>query len=416
VVNFSFAKRELIVLVILLAVSFTVRALLFPLKGYPIDTNDFASWFNTAATHGIRPFYTETWADYPPFNVYIFWLFGSLAKSFSTISVVNFIKLAPNLFDLGTAALIYFFVRKQSSFKLAIVATALYAFNPAVIFNAAVWGQFDAIYTFFLVLSLLLALKSKPELSAVSLAVALLTKPQAIALVPLIAFLIYTKSGLKKTVFSLAAFAVTIAVIVLPFQWNGPPLSSLAQLYFGGFGQYAVTSVNAFNLWGLYGLWISDQGLFTIGWGLFGAFSVFILYFFYKRFKVSGEMIALFSSFMFFFAFFMLPTRIHERYLFPAISVLALMFPLIKKARPFYLVLTATLLINEAYVLYWLNRSYPNAGPNLTGDPVVLAVSAINLFMLLYASLLMWFELKGRKIFNTNGTKLEESESGGEKK
>jgi hypothetical protein len=93
---------------------------------------------------------------------------------------------------------------------------------------------------------------------------------------------------------------------------------------------------------------------------------------------------------MLFFAFFMLPTRIHERYLFPAISMLALMFPFLKKTRPLYAVLTTTFLINQAYVLYWLNVSYPNAGPNLTGDPVVLAVSAINLLMLVYASILMW--------------------------
>ena len=80
----------------MLAVSFIVRLLLFPLQGYQIDTNDFTSWFNTAATHGIRPFYTVTWADYPPFNVYIFWVFGSIANSAATfgISVVNFIKLA----------------------------------------------------------------------------------------------------------------------------------------------------------------------------------------------------------------------------------------------------------------------------------------------------------------------------------
>ena len=145
-----------------------------------------------------------------------------------------------------------------------------------------------------------------------------------------------------------------------------------------------------FNLWGLYALWASDWiGLFYVGWALFIAFAGFILYFFHKRFKVSGEMVAVFSAFMFFFAFFMLPTRIHERYLFPAISMLALMFPLVKKIRPFYIVLTGTLLANEAYVLYWLNSSYPNAGPNLTGDPVVLAVSAINLLMLIYASILM---------------------------
>ena len=92
-VNFSFAKRELVILAIMLAVFFIVRLLLFPLQGYPIDTGDFTSWFNTAATHGIRPFYTVTWADYPPFNVYIFWLFGSLAKTFSNVNVVNLIKL-----------------------------------------------------------------------------------------------------------------------------------------------------------------------------------------------------------------------------------------------------------------------------------------------------------------------------------
>ena len=409
-------KRETIILAVLLLVSFLVRVLLFPLQGYPIDTGDFISWFGTAAAHGIRPFYIVTWSDYPPFNVYIFWFFGSLANAVSThgISAVNIIKLAPNLFDLGTAVLIYVFVRKQASFKFALAAMALYAFNPAVIYNAAVWGQFDAIYTFFLILSLMLALKSKPELSAATLAIALLTKPQAIALAPLIAFLIYKKSGLKRMLFSVLAFALTIFLIILPFDWKGQPLTSLSKIYFGGFGQYSVTSVNAFNLWGLYGLWVSDANFFILGWALFGAFTVFVLYVLHKRFNVSGDYLAIFAAFMLFFAFFMLPTRIHERYLFPAISVLALMFPFIKKARPLYVALTATLFINEAYVLYWLNAYYPNAGPNLTGDPVVLAVSVINLLMLLYASILMWDELKGRGWLKTEPAKLSQTQERGE--
>ncbi len=83
-------------------------------------------------------------------------------------------KLPPNLFDMATAFLIFAFVRKRLDFKMALLATALYAFNPAVIFNAAVWGQFDAIYTFFLVLSLMLALASKPELSAVTFTLGIL--------------------------------------------------------------------------------------------------------------------------------------------------------------------------------------------------------------------------------------------------
>ena len=193
----------------MLAASFVVRVLLFPLQGYPIDTNDFISWFNTAAVHGIRPFYINSgWTDYPPFNVYLFWFFGSLANLASKvgISAGSIVKLAPNIFDLGTAILIYIFVRKKSSFKLALAATAFYTFNPAVIYNAAVWGQFDAIYTFFLVLSLMLALKSKPYLSAVAFAIGLLTKPQGIALAPLLIFLIYKKNGLKQTLLSIAGF------------------------------------------------------------------------------------------------------------------------------------------------------------------------------------------------------------------
>jgi Gpi18-like mannosyltransferase len=388
-VNFSFAKREIVILALVLAVSFIVRALLFPMKGYPIDTGDFISWFNTATQNGIRPFYNLAgFADYPPFNVYIFWFFGSLAKA-TSINPLIMIKLVPNLFDLATAGLIYFFVRNQSSFKYALAATGLYAFNPAVIFNAAVWGQYDAVYTFFLVLSLILALKSKPELAALSFALGILTKPQGIALLPLIVFLIYKKDGLKKLLTSIAVFAATVFLVILPFEW-GNPITFLTKIYFGAYGGYAYTSINAFNLWGLYGMWMPDGGLNIFGWALFGAFAVFVLYFLNKRFKVSSDFLVVFSAFMLFFAFFMLPTRIHERYLFPAISVLALMFPLIKRVRPLYVALTATLFINEAYVLYWLNKSYPNAAPNLTGDPIVVAVSVINLLMLAYASILMW--------------------------
>jgi hypothetical protein len=76
-----------------------------------------------------------------------------------------------------------------------------------------------------------------------------------------------------------------------------------------------------------------------------------------------------------------------------------LLFPFIKKTRPLYAVLTGTLLVNVSYVLYWLNV-YAAAGytysPDLSSDPVVLAVSVINLIGFLYVLVLMWDELKGR--------------------
>lgn len=412
-INFSFAKREIIILALVLAVSALIRVLLFPMQGYPIDTNDFISWFTTATQHGIRPFYSLAgFADYPPFNVYIFWTFGSLANA-AHLSIESMIKVVPNIFDLATAALIYFFVKKQATFKVAILSTILYAFNPAVIYNAAVWGQFDAVYTFFLVLSLMLALKSKPIPSAMVFALGLLTKPQGIALLPLIALLIYKKNGLKNLLFSVAAFAVTILVVVLPFEGIGNPVTFLIKIYSSGYTYYDVTSVNAFNLWGLFGFWIKDGYLFYIGWILFGAIAGLTLFAVHRRFKVSGDLLAIFAAFILFFAFFMLPTRIHERYMFPAISMLALMFPLLKKTRLLYVALTATLFVNQAYVLYWLNVSYPYA-PNLTGDPVAIVVSVINLLMLAYASILMWFELKGYRRLKAEPAILTQTQVRGE--
>lgn len=388
-----------------------VRFAFFSNQGYAaVDTRDFMAWFQTAADYGPRTFYTRTWCDYPPFNIYFFWVFGLLAKSLSLFGASLFtyvMKLPSNLFDMATAFLIFAFVRKRLDFKMALLATALYAFNPAVIFNAAVWGQFDAIYTFFLVLSLMLVLASKPELSTVTFTLGILTKPQGIALAPLIAFLILKKYRLqwRRLLTSLIAVAATVFVVIIPFEWSNP-VTFLTNIYFGAYGGYAYTSVNAFNLWAIGGLWILETPvLFATGWILFGALAAFVLYVLHKRFGASGELLVLFSAFILFFGFFMLPTRIHERYLFPALSVLALMFPFLKKTRLIYGVLSATCLVNQAYVLYFLNNNQYIQ----SGDLVALTVTLINLMAFLYVLVLLWDELKGRSWFRISPIKIGES-------
>jgi Gpi18-like mannosyltransferase len=398
-------------------VALIIRVLLFSTQGYQNDMNTFISWFNTATDFGPRLFYnTVSWCDYPPFNVYLFWSFGSLTQAlglFGTSYATYIVKLVPNIFDMLIGGLIYLFVRKQFSFKLALLASAFYIFNPAIIFNAAVWGQFDAVYTFFMLFSLILALKRQPELSAASFAISILTKPQAIALLPIVAFVIFKKSGIKRFLFSIAAFAATIFAVILPMQWSNP-INFLYDIYFGAYTGYACTSINAFNTWGLlHGMWIPDGNLFILGWILFATFSVFTIYVINKQWNKlsssSDQWLIFFAAFMILFAFFMLPTRIHERYLFPAISMLALITPFVKKARIFYVVITATFLSNIAYVLYWLNlyakANYPYS-PNLSNDPVVIVVGVINVIMFLFGSLLLWRELRNK---NTTKNGLSES-------
>lgn len=415
-VKFSFGKREFIIIMALLLFAFIVRLLFFPLSGYKNDTGVFIYWFNTAAEHGPRLFYNVVyselgWIDYPPFNAYIFWAFGSLSNALSSLLgtnvITSIIKLPPNLFDMATAFLIFAIVRKRFTFKMGLLAAGLYAFNPAVIFNAAVWGQFDAIYTFFLVLSLYLFFESKPQWAVVAFMLGVLTKPQSIALAPLVVFLVFKvyKWNWKGLLISFLAAVGTIFAVILPFEWSNP-VTFLSNIYFGAYNNYQATSINAFNFWAFGGMWVSDTQTsllgspYIIGWVLFAALSLFVLYFVHRRFGFNSEFIIIFAAFALFFGFFMLPTRIHERYLFPAMAMLALGFPFLKRLRPLYIILTATCFINQAYVLHWLNV-YAEAGysygPNLSGDPVVLIVSLINSLAFVYVIMLMFGELRGKR-------------------
>ncbi|MCW4005922.1 MAG: glycosyltransferase family 39 protein [Candidatus Bathyarchaeota archaeon] len=412
-----FGKREFAFLGVLLLAAFIVRFLFFWHQGYAqIDTHDFMVWFQTAAEHGPRIFYSQTWCDYPPLNIYLFWIFGSLAEGlgvFGTEAFTYVMKLPSNLFDLATAFVIFAFIRKRLNFKSAFFAAALYAFNPAVIFNTAVWGQFDAIYTFFLIFSLYLVLESKPKLAIAVFMLGVLTKPQSIALAPLFFFVLWRDADLKQFVSTVLAAVVTVFAVILPFEWSNP-VTFLTNIYFGAYSTYAYTTINAFNLWGFGGMWVPDtQATFLLGWAMFGAVAVFSLYFVQKRLHVSREMAVWFAAFVLFFAFFMLPTRIHERYLFPALAVLALMFPLLKKTRPLYVALTATVFVNQAYVLSFLvTNDFIGAG-----DPVVLIVSLINSASFLYVLALMWSELKGKHWLTPTKTRLQEPKepAGGEK-
>lgn len=129
---------------------------------------------------------------------------------------------------------------------------------------------------------------------------------------------------------------------------------------------------------------------FKIGWIMFGIVTAFSLYYLHKRSRYTLETPVLFSAFVLLFAFFMLPTRIHERYLFPVFAVLAMILPFLKQAKWIYGVLTFTYLANLAYVLPFLN-----SGRNIADyDPLVWTIASINLVVFAYTLFLMAKELK----------------------
>ena len=397
-INLASKRTEYASLITLLLVALMIRLFLFQIQGYKEDLNFYISWLQTAADSGLRLFYNNIECDYPPFNVYLFLLFGYLAKSlslFGSSQITFIVKLIPSLFDIATVYLIFVFVRVRSNLKVSLIAAAAYAFNPAVIFTSSIWGQFDSIYTFFLLLSFGLFFSSKLSLSVSTFTLAVLSKPQSIALAPLMALLIYKKYGLRGILTSSILIAGTTVLVILPFQWENP-ITFLKEIYLLGYGRFPYTSVNAFNFWGLFGMWNPDtQGIlffnpYILGWIMFIVVTFYTLDVVDERMSSSGEKLVFFSAFILLFSFFMLPTRIHERYSFPSLSFLAVMIPFLRRVRVIYGVVSVTLLINLAYVMMRLN----SLTPLLNGDPVVFCVSLANTILFGYGLVLLWRETK----------------------
>jgi Gpi18-like mannosyltransferase len=219
-------------------------------------------------------------------------------------------------------------------------------------------GTIDAVYTFSSVSFAYASLKSKAKWSAAVFAMAILTKTQAIDLAPLWFSLFYKKTAGRPCGFFGCVCCRSLGSY-FAFDWSNTA-TFLNKVYFVSYNGFKFTSVNALNLWGPAGFYVPDGNLFLLGWTFFGVLTVAVLYVLQKRLAVSHESLVTFCAFMLFFGFFMLPTRIHERYLFPAISMLVLTLPFLKKTRPLYIVLTGTLLFNQAYVLYFLTGICPS--------------------------------------------------------
>ncbi len=391
------SRREALLLALLLAASLALRVALFPIPGYATDLNSFAAW-HAAAAADLPGFYDSVWSDYPPFNILVFSLLGRaeaaaglgpFAAPFDAAQTL-FLKLPQNLVDLGVVVLLYHGLRSKGP-KVALAGAAAYAFNPAALFNLAVWGQWDTLYTVFMVASLMAALRKRFEVSGVLLALAVLAKPQGVLVAPVIAYAVLREGGLKRAVTSgLVAGAVVLAVIA-PFRGASNPVGFIAERYVGGYNVYNETSLNAYNLWALAGMRVKEAQVPVLGaspqawgWAAFLAIAGLLVWLMHKRYARAADRdrLMLQVAFLTVFAFFMVSTRIHERYLFPALALLVLMWP---RDRFLYVALTGSYLFNLAYALRALN-----GGTSVISDWTIPPFVALNTGLFAWALWRFW--------------------------
>ncbi|HVA28410.1 MAG TPA: glycosyltransferase family 39 protein, partial [Candidatus Baltobacteraceae bacterium] len=369
-------------LVALLAVGLLLRLIFINSQGFNVDVQTFIAWTISLVDHGLPNFYGKTsFVDYPPGYFYILALIGHLweplrASDTSYGLIRAFVKLPAILADLGIGILLFAIAKRFTGAAVALGTAALYVLNPATIFISAFWGQVDSVAGFFVLLAAYLLLKSDDipgerlswhiPVAWIALAYSLMIKPQAAIVIPVFIAFAFTIPSRRRTRIAgtLAGIALAIVFSILlvePFHPTANPFGAIVWLlerFAHGSSVYPVNSVNAFNLWAIKGpFWQQDSlPLFGIpqyfwGIGLVVAASMLIVWR-YVADRTPGGLLE--ASALSLLAFFILATRMHERYSFDGYLFVIACVPLARRYLWGAIVLSVVLFANLEYSLQYL--------------------------------------------------------------
>ncbi len=376
-------------------------------------------------------------SDYPPGYLYVLWALGELGALLGPVvgqdATGGLVKIPGVLADIGVAWLLFLMARRWgdelldrarfnvSAETLGLAAATLYLFNPGVIIDSAVWGQIDSVGTLVLLATIYALGRGWTEAAALGAVIGMLIKFQFAFLIPVVAIV-----GIRRHLFgrssdprlagrrdgmrvltSLAVGVVSLTVLMLPFGMylytplaggdprgllgilpEADPTTSLIGKLVEAAGTYTGLSINAFNMWRNPWSGLGD----TLHWGddttlalafgglsltwqhvgtlLFAAVAVVALVCVARRDDMRGILLV---SLVLAIAFFALPTRVHERYLFPALALGALLV-LSGRAWPWiYAALSVSFFANIYWVYSedWAFAAPPVMNPGLAGRPVV---------------------------------------------
>lgn len=347
----------------------------FALKpGQAYDLGQFVTWSYLAQRDGMAAVYGERprgerpptskvrrWSNYPPAYLYVLRGLAPLCPVLTGVpldgdlifkvfdvdespgmsAVYLFYKSPAMLVDILTALLLFALLRRRCGSRVAIGLSLAYVLLPAVVHVSAYWGQVDAFHTLFMLLSVEAAVRRRCGLMGLWAALAILTKGQSAMIAPVWLAALWRefadadfKSAARRALACLAAALATTALIVLPFLPDGR--DGLLGAYFGAVGYYPYVHINAFNVWFIanplphvgadFSPYLRDDGIGGLGltWRTTGLLALLVVwaYVFARmarrptdeaRFRWAVRVLPL--------AFFLFPTQIHERYIFPALAL-----------------------------------------------------------------------------------------------
>jgi predicted membrane-bound dolichyl-phosphate-mannose-protein mannosyltransferase/Gpi18-like mannosyltransferase len=349
-------RRARLVVAGVIALGVVVRLLAVRAQGFPTDVGTFQAWAERLAQIGPGRFYEPGYfSDYPPAFLYVLWLLGSLFTGEALRLAVKAISIPA---DVAIALLAAGLLWRTAGRAAGVAAAAIWSLQPGAIFAGPYWGQVDAVGTLPVFGSLLAAGARRWWVAGALGALAALVKPQfgigLLIIVAAAAFEFIREARWRPVAEVAGAAAATAYVVCVPF-WGADPIriaTELVRLVRSAFETYPYTSLYAFNGWSVfYDFWKSDAGV-VLWAGVLLAIGLVLsaIPLWWRRDTAALLACAACAG----LAFYFLPTRAHERYLFPVFA-LALPFA---ASRGRVLLPYAVLAISFALSLYYAFTRY----------------------------------------------------------
>jgi len=306
------SKRNLELLGLIALFALGLLARLFTGKITGDMSNFYFIWYQNILDNGIATSFREHLIGYTP----AFWyLFAGTTLLDPILPRVTAIKLLPILFDFIAMYFVYRIVRiKYPTGNKPFWAAGLFFVLPTIFINSAHWGQMDALYTTFLIISLYFFLKEKPLLGMLAFALSFAIKFQAIFFVPFLVVLL-----LKKKIPWWQFFLIPAVYVVscVPAVLMGSSWLDVLTIYLRQTTLFSRLSVNAPNLYIFVPHEYYDSGL-IIGLAVaFWTLAAWIIFTALDKREITPERMVLLALISVSLTPFLLP-RMHERYFYPA--------------------------------------------------------------------------------------------------
>ena len=449
------------VVLIALALGLAIRLsllYLLPGSGFGPDLSSFRYWANDLATHGLNGFYQrDFFHDYTPGYLYVLWLVGTVGKALGGIG--DLIKVPPVIADVGIAYLTWSMLRELGvRDRLAVLGALVVMLNPIFWFDNVIWGQVDSFGVLFLMLGLRSLWRDQPERAAIFGVIGAVVKPQLGILLPVIAVVtirralrpkpkdpdalpeadpirrLETQTGHPIRIVTTAVVGyLTALVLCIPFGLSVLQFTPAAPFFTSGLlqqialagGGYPYLTVNAYNAWAVVpsnlgislagsGQWVCDT-LSTpadrcgTGYVQFGSVPaivvgavlliVVILTALWAIWRNPDRLTITVGLAVIALAFFMAPTRVHERYDFPFFAIAALLFAISPRWRVLYVVLSIATFANMYVVPTTIYpptdptnpiRDWLGIGPGIRSQAGVTAIAVTYTL----GSIWVWLQLR----------------------